>query len=97
MLRRAADISATVTLPAPRSRSSTPSSGAACGNAKDAARPGVASQAASPDNHSETDAPALAAAAAIVNPALQRSAASSPTVTSTTKDRRDVEGAIASL
>jgi hypothetical protein len=61
--------------------------GVARSSSNSSARPGPPNHAASPVSHNETGAPAAAAAAATVNPWLQRSASSAPQVTLTTSDR----------
>ena len=57
------------------------------GSSNCSARPGSASQVASPVSHSDTVTPLAAAAAATVNACEQRSGASMPAVAFTTRER----------
>ncbi len=87
MSLRAAHWVHTVTEPAASTAASRSASGAACGSEKSSARPGRPSHADSPVSHSDTRAPAAAAAAATVNAWLQRSGSSLPAVTLMTRLR----------
>src|SRR5665647_931658 len=85
--RRAAHCVHRVTVPSPSTTSSRSTSGVACGSTMSPARPGRASQLASPLSQRDTSTPAATAAAATVRAWLQASGRSTPDVTEITRVR----------